>query len=67
LPLNPPNIPGGVFSTTTFELPGLEIAVAMSTWFSLATRTMFVSWDVIAGFAAADKTAGVIVASGTPT
>jgi hypothetical protein len=39
----------------------------MSTWFSLATRTMFVSWDVIAGFAAADKTAGVIVASGTPT
>jgi len=67
LPMNPPNIPGGAFQTSTFELPGVGIAVALSQWFSLATRTMFISWDLIAGFAAADKTAGVVVASGTPS
>jgi hypothetical protein len=41
--------------------------VAFSQWFSLATRTMMFSWDLIGGFAAADKTAGVVVASGTPS
>jgi ATP-dependent protease ClpP protease subunit len=67
LPLNPPNIPGGVFQTSTFELPEIGIAVAISLWFSLATRTMFTSWDLIAGFAAVDATAGIVVASGTPS
>jgi ATP-dependent Clp protease, protease subunit len=66
LPLNPPNIPGGIFSTTTFEVPGPNVAVAMSMWFSTASRTMFVSWDVIAGFAAGDGSAAVILASGNP-
>jgi len=67
LPINPPNIPGGSFTTTTFEIPEVDVACAMSMWFSLATRTMFVSFDVIAGFAAADLTSGVVVASGTPS
>lgn len=67
LPLVPPNIPGGVFTTTTFEIPGCGAACALSMWFSLASRTMFVSWDIIAGFAAADLTAGVVIASGTPS
>jgi len=67
LPLNPPNIPGGVFTTSSFQVPGLEVGVSMSMWFSLATRTMFVSFDVIAGFSAADLTAGVVVAGGTPS
>lgn len=67
LPINPPNIPGGSFTTSTFEVPGCNVACAMSMWFSLATRTMFVSFDVIGGFAAADLTAGVVVATGTPS
>jgi ATP-dependent protease ClpP protease subunit len=67
LPLNPPDVPGGVFQTRSIELPGIGIAVAFSQWFSLATRTMMFSWDLIGGFAAADKTAGVVVASGTPS
>jgi len=66
LPLNPPNIPGGTFSTSTFEIPGVGVACALSVWFSLASRTMFVSWDIIAGFASGDASAGVIVATGTP-
>lgn len=66
LPLNPPNIPGGIFQTTTFEVPGPNVAVALSMWFSTASRTMFTSWDVVAGFAVADTTAGVILASGQP-
>lgn len=67
LPLNPPNIPGGVFTTSTFEVPGCSVACAMSMWFSLATRTMFVSYDIIGGFAAADLTAGVVISNGTPS
>ena len=66
LPINPPN-GAGTLNTTTIELPGLRCAVAMSAWFSLASRTMFTSWDIIAGFTAGDTTAGYVVASGTPS
>jgi hypothetical protein len=54
-------------NTVNVVLPGYGVAVAMSNWFSLQTRTMFVSWDLIAGFAAGDLTAGVVVAGGTPS
>lgn len=66
LPLNPPNIPGGIFQTTTFEVPGPNVAVALSMWFSTASRTMFTSWDIIAGFAAGDQSSAVLLASGQP-
>ncbi len=66
LPLTPPNIPGGILQMTSAVVPGLDIAIAMFQWFNPASRTMFISWDIVAGFAAGDTTAGVIVASGTP-
>jgi hypothetical protein len=67
LPLNPPSGAAGTLQTTTIEIKPLKIAVQMNSWLSLATRTMMVSFDLIAGFAAADLTAGVVIASGTPS
>ncbi|MGA3266207.1 MAG: hypothetical protein ABSE16_05220 [Verrucomicrobiota bacterium] len=67
LPLNPTNIPGGTLNSTMLDLPALGIAVQFNLWFSLSTRTLFASWDLIAGFAAGDTTAGVVVAVGTPS
>jgi hypothetical protein len=64
LPLNPPT---NTMTSVSFTLPGCDVAIQMNSWFSLATRTFFVSWDVIAGFAAADLTAGIVIASGTPS
>jgi hypothetical protein len=63
----PASMPAPNYSVKQFELPGLNVAVAMSQWFSLASRTMFVTFDIIAAFAAGDKTAGVVVAGGTPS
>jgi ATP-dependent protease ClpP protease subunit len=63
LPLTPPNIPGGILQENTEIVPGLDIAIALYSWYNPATRTMWNSFDVVAGFAAADKTAGFIVAS----
>lgn len=63
LPLTPGGIPGGILAMNTEQVPGLNITVAAFTWFSTKTRTMWQSLDVIFGDAAADKTAGFIVAS----
>ena len=67
LPLNPAGAGASTLSSTMIELPGLKCAVQMNQWLSLATRTFFVSWDLIAGFAAADTSAGIVIANGTPT
>lgn len=67
LPLIPPNIPGGVFASQVATVPGLEISYQVNTWFSLATRTMWCSFDIMFGATAADATAGIVVASGTPS
>ncbi len=62
-PLAPPNIPGGTLSLGTFTVPDLNITVAMYSWFNTGTRTMWYSYDVMAGFALGDATAGIIVKS----
>lgn len=67
LPLTPPNIPGGIFSTTTATVPGLEASVMLSTWFNPKTRTMWSGMDIMAGFKEVDTTAGIVIASGTPS
>jgi hypothetical protein len=66
LPATPANIPGGILSMTTQTLPGLGIAIALFQWFNPSTRTFWCSYDIVAGFAVGDSTAGVIVASNTP-
>ena len=65
LPLTPTNvgsqIPGGTLSEATFRVPGLEAEVALYVWFSLASRTLWSSYDVMLGAAALDTTAGVFI------
>lgn len=65
LPLTPTavgsNIPGGTLSEATFQVPGLNITVALYVWFSLSSRTLWSSYDIILGAAALDTTAGVII------
>jgi hypothetical protein len=68
LPLNPPEgIPGNTLMLGQFTLPGVDVSIATYVWFSLATRTLFASYDLMLGAAKLDATAGVVVASGTPT
>lgn len=68
LPLTPPNIgQGGIFNVETVTIPGLNISVAIYTWWDVNARTMWTSFDVMAGFALGDATAGILVASGTPS
>jgi ATP-dependent Clp protease protease subunit len=68
VPLNPPQgIPGNTLMTTYVTLSGLNVTIAVNVWFSLATRQLYASLDIIMGAAALDTTAGVVIASGTPT
>lgn len=63
LPLTPPNIPGGILSQNTMTVPGLEIPVAVYSWFNPATRTMWCSYDIMLGVKEGDTSAGTLVTS----
>jgi ATP-dependent protease ClpP protease subunit len=63
LPLNPPNIPGGILSMNTQAIPDLDISIAMFQWFNPASRTMWWSYDIMGGVTLADATAGFIIKS----
>lgn len=63
LPLTPPNIPGAILSQSSFTVPQVNTPVAIYNWFNPSTRIMWTSYDIMAGFAAADTTAGFCVTS----
>lgn len=63
LPLNPPNIPGGILQQSSMTIPGLETSIAVYSWFNTATRTMWASYDIMLGVVLGDATAGYIVKS----
>lgn len=68
LPLvDSPAIPGGILSQATGILPGVDLAIAVFTWFNTATRTYWGSFDLMFGANALDTTAGVPIASGVPS
>ncbi len=46
---------------TTFALPGIGLTIAVYSWFSLSSRTLWASYDVMLGAAALDTTAGVFI------
>jgi ATP-dependent Clp endopeptidase proteolytic subunit ClpP len=64
LPLTPPSIPGQTLQESTIMIPGPDITIAVYMWFSLASRTLFCSYDVMFGSAAGDVTAGGVLYSG---
>jgi len=68
VPLNPPQgVPGNTLMTTYVTLPGLNTTIAVNVWFSLGKRALFASLDIVIGAAKLDATAGVVIASGTPS
>jgi hypothetical protein len=63
LPLMPPNIPGQTLQESSFTVPGVDISVATYNWFSLGTRTMWMTYDLMFGSALLDESAGVLLTS----
>jgi len=67
LPLTPVSgAGGGIFNVNTITIPGVNVSVAIYTWWDVNTRTMWTSYDLVAGFGLGDGTAGKLIASGTP-
>ncbi len=57
------NAPGGIFTTTNSSVPELQCPYTISSWFNPASRTMWTSFDIMAGFKETDATAGFILKS----
>ena len=49
--------------TKIVRFPGLELSVALNTWFSLSTRTMWGSFDCMFGATPLDKAEGFLLKS----
>lgn len=64
LPMVPPMIPGGTLEQSSISIPGPDINIATYMWFSLATRTLWCSYDVMFGSKAGDLTAGAVLING---
>jgi len=64
LPMIPPMIPGGTLEQSSITIPGPDISIATYMWFSLASRTLWCSYDVMFGSKAGDLTAGAILING---
>jgi ATP-dependent protease ClpP protease subunit len=63
LPLTPPTIPGNTLMESSITVPEVDITIATYQWFSLATRTFWMSYDLMFGSAKLDVTAGVLITS----
>lgn len=63
LPVAPQQGYNGTLSVSSFTIPDLEVSVAVYNWFSLASRAMWCSYDIMAGFKEMDKTAGILIKS----
>jgi len=64
LPLTPVSgAGGGIFNVNTVTIPGVNVSVAIYTWWDVNTRTMWTSYDLVAGFGLGDATAGYLVTS----
>ena len=64
LPLNPPEgIPGNIVQTGVAQLPDVQKAIATYMWFDATARSLFFSFDMIAGATLIDETQGVLVKS----
>jgi hypothetical protein len=62
-----PDTPSGAnfISQSTFVVPGLGLSVLQSQWFSLKTRSLWGSFDVMFGAEAGDHSAAIVLRSTT--
>ncbi len=63
IPLTPPAIPGNTLQESTITVPDVNISIAAYSWFSLSTRTFWMSYDLMFGTALLDESAGVLLTS----
>ena len=64
LPILPPEgVPGNTITMAQVEIPGLDLTVAIFSWFSLNYRTLWNSFDIVYGALAGDLTAGCVIKS----
>lgn len=64
IPLNPPEgIPGNIVQTGTAQLPDVQKAIGTYVWFDPSSRTLYFSFDMIAGATLIDETAGILIKS----
>ncbi len=64
LPLEPAGgAPGGTLQVGSFTVPDVNISVATHNWFSLASRTMWMTYDLMFGSALMDESAGLLLTS----
>ncbi len=63
LPLTPPSVPGNTLQESTIVVPGVNISIAAYSWFSLSTRTMCMSYDLMFGSTLLDESAGQLLTS----
>jgi ATP-dependent protease ClpP protease subunit len=63
LPLSPPAIPGATLQESTITVPEVDISIAAYSWFSLSSRTFWMSYDLMFGTALLDESAGVLLTS----
>ena len=57
----------GILGQATGTLTGVDIPIAVYTWFNTSTRTYWASFDIMFGAVPLDTTAGLVIASGTPS
>lgn len=63
LPLTPPTIPGNTLAQSTITIPDVDISIETYSWFSLSTRTFWMSYDLMFGSSLLDESAGVALCS----
>lgn len=63
LPVVPPNVPGNTLQQSVATVPDVQVSFLASQWFSLATRTFWMSYDIMFGATVLDNTAGVLIKS----
>jgi hypothetical protein len=59
----PMRVPNPTLVTKIFTIPQLDLSVALNVWFSLATRTIWASYDAMIGVALLDASAGLLLKS----
>jgi len=68
LPLvDTPNVPGNILGQASGIMPGIDLGIAPYTWFNMATRTYWGSFDLVFGAVALDTSIGMVIAIGTPS
>jgi len=57
----------GILASSNGTLTGVDLPIAVYSWFNTSTRTYWASFEMMFGATTLDTTAGLVVASGTPS